>query len=166
MRSLRLSRSNDYLLLLLVDLHLLFPCFLILLLHLSYLVQFPLFFLSEFIVGGIHNQVFEGALNMELCLDLALVVLDLINDRFLIDARLLLEPFPLMLLVLRLRPEVRPVVLLPLALILSQCLLLQARGQMLVRNQVLTLCWSYISRMPRISCFCLSSDCFLRSLVL
>lgn len=61
---------------------------------------------------------------MELRLDLALVVLDLINDRILIDARLLLEPFSLMLLVLRLRPEVRPVVLLPLALILSQCLLL------------------------------------------
>jgi hypothetical protein len=61
---------------------------------------------------------------MELRLDLALVVLDLINDRILIDARLLLEPFSLMLLVLRLRPEVRPVVLLPLALVLSQCLLL------------------------------------------
>jgi hypothetical protein len=61
---------------------------------------------------------------MELRLDLALVVLDLINDRILIDARLLLEPFSLMLLVLRLRPEVRPVVLFPLALILRQCLLL------------------------------------------
>jgi len=61
---------------------------------------------------------------MELRLDLALVVLDLINDRILIDACLLLEPFPLMLLVLRLRPEVRPVVLFPLALILRQCLLL------------------------------------------
>ena len=61
---------------------------------------------------------------MELRLDLALVVLDLINYRILIDARLLLEPFSLMLLVLRLRPEVRPVVLLPLALVLSQCLLL------------------------------------------
>ncbi len=61
---------------------------------------------------------------MELRLDLALVVLDLINDRILIDARLLLQPFSLMLLVLRLRPEVRPVVLLPLALVLSQCLLL------------------------------------------
>ena len=61
---------------------------------------------------------------MELRLDLALVVLDLINDRILIDARLLLEPFSLMLLVLRLRPEVRPVVLLPLALVLRQCLLL------------------------------------------
>ena len=61
---------------------------------------------------------------MELRLDLALVVLDLINDRILIDACLLLEPFSLTLLVLRLRPEVRPVVLLPLALVLSQCLLL------------------------------------------
>jgi hypothetical protein len=61
---------------------------------------------------------------MELRLDLALVVLDLINDRILIDACLLLEPFSLMLLVLRLRPEVRPVVLLPLSLILRQCLLL------------------------------------------
>ncbi len=79
------------------------------------------------LVVGVDNQIFECAVDVYLRLDVALVVLDLAHNGLLVRARLLPQPLPFVLLVLRLRPKVRAVVLTPLILVLRFHLVLKVQ---------------------------------------